>query len=69
MIVQTDEDLNGIPMIPLFSQYGITRCNIVNCKEKHTTICIHESATFGLCEKHYLEGVKNGSMKLSLEFD
>lgn len=69
MRIIRDEEMAGILMIPLFHQYGIRRCNIKDCKEKHTTICIHEKATFGMCEKHFQEGKKMGTMKLKLEFD
>ena len=69
MQIIRDEEIGGIMMIPLLSQYQINRCNIKNCKEKPTTICIHEQADFGLCENHYQEGKKLGSMKLALEFD
>ena len=64
-------DINdcGIIMIPAFTQYGVTRCNIVECKEKPTTICIHEQATFGMCEKHYQDAKIKGEVKLKLEFD
>lgn len=69
MQIIRDEELGGIMMIPLFSQYQIARCNIKGCSEKPTTICIHEQANFGLCEKHLLEGKEAGTMKLQLEFD
>jgi hypothetical protein len=69
MEIIRDEELGGIMMIPLFQQYGINRCNIKDCKEKETTICIHEQANFGLCEKHYQEGKDAGTMKLQLEFN
>lgn len=68
MKIIRDEEMYGIMMIPLFNQYEITRCNIKDCTEKPTTICVHEQATFGMCEKHYLEGIKAGTMKLELEF-
>lgn len=68
MEIIRDKELGGIMMIPLFHQYEITRCNIKDCTEKPTTICVHEQATFGMCEKHYLEGKEAGTMKLQLEF-
>jgi len=64
-----DEELGGILMIPLFTQYNINRCNIKECTEKPTTICIHEQATFGLCEAHYIDCKKQGELTLKLEFD
>ena len=69
MQIIRDEELVGIMMIPLFSNYKINRCNIEGCTDKPTTICIHEQADFGLCEKHFIEGKKAGTMKLKLEFD
>lgn len=68
MQIIRDEEMCGIMMIPLFAQYGVNRCNIKNCTEKHTTICVHEKETFGLCENHYKECVKKGTIKLQLEF-
>jgi hypothetical protein len=68
MQIIRDEELGGIMMIPLFNKWGINRCNVKDCKEKHTTICIHQKVTFGLCEKHYNEGKEKGEMTLSLEF-
>ena len=69
MHIIRDDEMGGIMMIPLFSQWKINRCNIKDCIEKPTTICVHEKATFGVCEKHYKEGVEKGTMKLNLEFN
>ena len=69
MQIIRDEDFSGIMMIPLFTQYGINRCNIKDCKEKHITIVVHEQATFGMCEKHFLEAKEAGEINLKLEFD
>ncbi len=69
MQIIRDEELGGIMMIPLFTQYQINRCNIKGCTEKPTTICIHEQATFGLCEKHFTEYREVGTIKIQLEFD
>lgn len=63
-----DNTGNPLVMIPAFIQYGINRCNIKDCKEKHTTICIHSQATFGLCENHYQKFKEIGEVKLNLEF-
>jgi hypothetical protein len=68
MKIIRDEEMFGIMMIPLFQQWNIHRCNIIGCKEKPTTICIHDKATFGLCENHYQEGKSKGEMKMQLEF-
>lgn len=70
MKVIRDEQLNGILMIPLFTQWGINRCNVKDCKEKHTTII--EGAInqpFGLCEKHYSECKEAGKINFTLIFD
>lgn len=69
MQIIRDNELSGILMIPLFSQYNINRCNIKDCTEKPTTVCIHEIATFGICEKHYQQYNEAGTVNLSLEFD
>lgn len=69
MQIIRDEVFSGIMMIPLFTQYGINRCNIKDCKEKHTTIVVHEKAIFGMCEKHFLEGKEKGEMTLKIEFN
>jgi hypothetical protein len=68
MNIIRDEEMFGLMMIPLFTQWNIHRCNIKGCTEKPTTICVHEKATFGMCEKHYQEGKNKGTMKLELEF-
>ena len=68
MKIIRDEDMGGLMMIPLFQQYSINLCNIKDCKDKATTICVHEEATFGLCEKHYFEAKDAGTMKLQLSF-
>jgi len=69
MQIIRDDEYGGIMMIPLFQQYGITKCNIRDCKDESTTLCLHEQANFGLCEKHYQEGKEAGTMKLQLEFN
>lgn len=68
MNIIRDEETSGLMMIPLFAQWNIHRCNIKNCTEKPSTIVVHEKATFGMCEKHFLEGKEKGTMKLELEF-
>lgn len=42
MKIIRDEEMGGIMMIPLFQQWGVNRCNIKDCTEKHTTICVWE---------------------------
>ncbi|MEO5991886.1 MAG: hypothetical protein ABIP68_09650 [Ferruginibacter sp.] len=69
MQIIRDDEMAGIMMIPLFHQYGIKRCNIIECKDKPTTICLHEKATFAICEKHYLDCKAKGIVNLKLEFD
>ena len=68
MDIIRDEKNGGLLMIPAFAMYGINRCNIINCDQRHTTICVHEKCTFGLCEKHYKEGMEKGEMTFTLEF-
>jgi len=67
--MQIIRDEQRVFMIPIFTQYDITRCNIKDCKELHTTVCLHELAIFGLCEKHYKEfSAEDKEVKISLEF-
>jgi len=71
MNVIRDEELNGLGMIPLFFSWGIRRCNMKDCKNKPSTIIANTLSPkpFGLCEDHYQQGVKEGTMKMVLEFD
>lgn len=69
MKIIRDDILSGILLIPILTQYKINRCNIKKCYEKPTTICVHDLAIFGLCEKHYKKFKKIGNVKLNLEFD
>lgn len=69
MNIIRDEEMGGLMMIPLFQQWNVTRCNVKDCKEKHTTIITgaHEKA-LGMCEKHFTEGKEAGKMKYIFEF-
>lgn len=58
---------NPLSIIPALTQYGVTRCNITQCPDKPTTICIHAEATFGLCEQHY-QSFNGKIVDLKLEF-
>lgn len=67
MNIIRDNELNGIMMIPLFLQWGIKRCNVKDCKERHTTILTGtEVGAIGLCEKHYAD-VKKGKVDFIIE--
>lgn len=69
MQIIRDEEMNGIMMIPLFQQYGLHRCNVKDCKNKHTTIIIGlADITFALCELHYNEAKANKKINCTLEF-
>ena len=69
MEIIRDEEINGLMMIPLFSQLGVTRCNVRDCKEKQTTIITGATEQpFGLCEKHYNECKKSGKLNYTLDF-
>lgn len=63
------DEHHPIMMIPFFSQHGVTRCNIKDCREKPTTVCLHEQANFGLCEQHYQSFKQQGEVKMSLDFN
>lgn len=69
MKIIRDNQLNGLLMIPLYNQYGITRCNVRDCKEKQTTIVTElTERPFGLCESHYEEFSTKGEIKCTLNF-
>ncbi len=72
MKIIRDEEGFGLFMIPLFCDWGIRRCNVVDCKEKPNTIIAgagEDNINFGLCEEHFQEGNTEGGTKYSLEFD
>jgi len=74
MKIIRDEKCFGIMMIPLLLQWGIKRCNYVNCHNEPNTIIIDEDKNkktliFGLCEEHYQIANKPGGATLKLEFN
>jgi len=70
MEIIRDEEMGGLMMIPLFHQWGVTRCNVRDCKEKQTTIITGATEQpFGLCEKHYNECKQSGKLHYTLDFD
>jgi len=71
MKVIRDEELFGLAMIPLFTQWGIRRCNVSGCTNKPTTIIteIPGVEPFGLCEDHHGESKAKGELDFTLEFD
>ena len=71
MYIIRDDELNGLLMIPLLNDWGITRCNVKNCKEKPTTIitAIKGVPKFGMCESHYKKAEDLGKINVSLEFN
>ena len=71
MKIIRDEEFGGVMMIPLFCDWKINRCNMRDCVNKPTTIITgaHEKVpAFGLCENHYQQGIKEGTMKMDLVF-
>ena len=72
MNIIRDEEFAGIMMIPLLSQWGVSRCNFRNCHSNPNTIITgaHEKARiFGLCEEHFQLGNKPGGAHMDLVFD
>ena len=72
MKVIRDEELGGIMMIPLLTDWNIRRCHVVGCREIPNTIVVNAKEgipKFGLCERHYQETNKPGGTNLNLEFD
>lgn len=69
MNIIRDEDFGGIMMVPLWSQYNLHRCNVRDCTNKQTTIVTGLiDQPFALCDEHYFEAKKNGSIKCTLDF-
>lgn len=69
MQVIRDEEMGGLLMIPLFQQYGLNKCNVKDCKDKHTTIIIGlASVTFAMCENHYQQAKTDKKINCTLEF-
>jgi len=67
MNIIRDEEMHGIMMIPLLSQWGVTRCNVAKCTEKPTTIITGViNKPIGLCEKHYKECKETGKIDYTL---
>jgi len=72
MKVIRDEELFGLGMIPLFTQWGIRRCNVAGCTNKPSTIIIgipEVGEPFGLCEDHHGESRAKGELDFMLVFD
>lgn len=70
MKIIRDEEGFGLFMIPLFVDWGIKRCNVVDCTEKPNTIITNTDAPiFGLCEEHFQEGNVPGGTNYSLEWN
>ena len=71
MQVIRDDQLFGLGMIPLFSQWNIRRCNVAGCRSKPTTIItgIPDVEAFGLCEDHHDECEVKGELDFTLDFD
>ena len=70
MKIIRDNELNGIMMIPLLTQWNVKRCNLKDCTNKPTTIITETAAgVFGMCENHYQEAqATKGKFKIKLEF-
>ena len=71
MNIIRDEEGHGLFMIPLWSQWGIRRCNQAGCREVPSTIIANSGAgrVFGLCETHFQQGNVPGGTKYRLVFD
>ena len=69
MEIIRDEEMNGIMMIPLLTQWGVNRCNVRDCHENPTTIITGATEQpFGLCEKHYKECKESGKIAYTLDW-
>jgi hypothetical protein len=72
MEVIRDEEMHGLMMIPLFTQYGIHRCNVRECTEKPTSIILNireDCPIFALCETHFQECHTTNKINYTLDFD
>jgi len=74
MPIIRDEHCGGIMMIPLWSQWGIRRCNMQGCRNKPSTIVTGQDAgeagVFGLCDPHWKQlSSTPGGVDIRLEFD
>jgi len=60
-----------LSMIPLLVQWGISRCNILGCRNNPTTIVagLKDVPVFGICESHYTEFTKEDkTVNIEIEF-
>ena len=73
-----DNDFGGIMMIPLFSDWGIRRCNAEGCTNEPNTIIVNTDhpqlveicgGHYGMCEEHYQAGNVEGGVNMQLVFD
>lgn len=72
MRVIRDEETSGLMMIPLFSDWGVRRCNVEGCKAKPTTIITQlsqDAPVSGWCEEHYQAFRTSGRFEGTLVFD
>jgi hypothetical protein len=69
MNIIRDNEMGGLMMIPLFTQWRIERCNVKDCHEKPTTLITGViEAKIALCEKHYNESKAAGKLAYTLEW-
>jgi hypothetical protein len=70
MSIIRDKEMNGILMIPLWSEYNLHRCNVSGCKEKQTTLVLEKAERpFAVCETHYKLFNRPEGYSCTLDFD
>jgi hypothetical protein len=71
-IIREPDGEISIYMMDLFIHWGVSRCNVVSCKSKPTTIVGNagkDIPILGFCEEHYQLGNKPGGTTYKLEFN
>jgi hypothetical protein len=76
MSVIVDNDGDGLMMIPLFSDWGVHRCNVWGCAERPfaiiTQIPDYDGVILGLCKEHFksfcVESPSHEGYDISLHF-
>jgi hypothetical protein len=70
MQIIKDDEMDGIMMIPFFTQHGISKCN-VECCENRPYIALTGiegiETPIGICKDHYKESESKGKWELKIK--
>jgi len=73
MKIIRDDDGCIVPMMPLFYDWGVRRCNVKGCRNRPTTIIqgiAPNMPLIGMCEEHFQAANKpEGGVRYVFEFD